>query len=57
MLHLATVGRNFFTSMETLFMAVPDTTVLVNRCGADHISLLANNFPPAVGEGSVTQET
>lgn len=55
MLHSATVGRNFFTSVEVLFVPVPDTPVLVNMCSADHISLLAKNFPPAVDEGSVTQ--
>ena len=56
-LHSATVGRNIFTSMETPFVPVPDMPVLVNMCGADHTSLLAKNFPPAVGEGSVTQGT
>lgn len=55
MLHLATISRNFFTNMEILFVPVPDTPLLVNTCSADHISLLAKNLPPAVGEGSVAQ--
>lgn len=54
-LHLATVARNIFTSMEILFEPVPYTPVLVNMCSPKHTSLLAKNFLPAVGEGSVTQ--
>lgn len=57
MLHLATISRNFFTSTETLFVPVPDIPVLVNMSNADHISLLAKSFPPAVDEGSVTRAT
>lgn len=54
MLHLATLVRNFLTSMKIQFMPILNTPMLVNICSAN-ISLLAKNFLPAVGGGSITQ--
>lgn len=55
MLHSATLVRNFLTSMKIEFIPILNTPMLVNMCSANNISLLAKNFLPAVGGGSITQ--